>query len=490
MNELATLMQPQQQKLNQPRIAIIGGGIAGATAAVHAAELGLNVTLIEKGAGLVSGPPICHLHAGGNLYREIDTEQCIELLKQSIDTVRLYPQTINQRPTIIAVPYSDGGSPDELYERLITIQKCYTELVEDDPANKVLGEPNDYYRFYSRDELDLLAEREQSLSPSTVDEWMIPFAKHADLDTLKFPVVVVQEHGWSVFRIAASATLTLEALPNCQLLTNTEVVGVQETESGWKIECKDDQSRQRILDVDYLVNACGYETGAIDDFAQKPRQRLVEFKAAYVTQWQECDQLWPEVIFHGPRGTPNGMAQLTPYPNGIFQLHGMTKDITLFEDGLVSSCKNSSQPELPTRLKRKIEAGWDEQVIIERSRKAIDHMSRFVPSYQSANEFGTPLFGAQQIPGRDDSLRAADVTFEGKHYARVEVVKGSSALEAAIKLIEHWNLFDYQGQTIESLHPVTMALTPQQVEEKAIELAQERGYPIQLAQCYGENSKG
>lgn len=31
-----------------PRIAIIGGGIAGATAAVHLGELGLNVVLMEK----------------------------------------------------------------------------------------------------------------------------------------------------------------------------------------------------------------------------------------------------------------------------------------------------------------------------------------------------------------------------------------------------------------------------------------------------------
>lgn len=54
-----------------PRIAIIGGGIAGATAAVHLGELGLNVLLMEKGAGLVSGPPICHLHAGKSLSRNL-----------------------------------------------------------------------------------------------------------------------------------------------------------------------------------------------------------------------------------------------------------------------------------------------------------------------------------------------------------------------------------------------------------------------------------
>lgn len=486
MNELATLMQPHNDTSLNPKLAIIGGGIAGATAALHLAELGLNVTLIEKGSGLVSGPPICHLHAGGNLYREIDTEQCIELLKQSIETVRLYPNTINRRPTVIAVPYTDGGSPEELYERLITIQRCYSELVELNPANKVLGEPSDYYCFYSREELEQLATQSQPVSPQTIDDWMIPFAKHADLDGLKFPVVAVQEHGWSVFRIAASATLALENIPNCRVLTSTEVVGVEETAQGWKIEYLSENGLNEIIEVDYLVNACGYETGSIDDLANKPRERLVEFKAAYVTQWDSCDEFWPEVIFHGPRGTPNGMAQLTPYPNGIFQLHGMTKDITLFEDGLVASGEQSSQPALPNRLIKKIKKGWDNDVIVERSHKAIAHMSRFVPAYASAHEYGTPLFGAQQIPGKDDTLRAADVTFEGEHYARVEVVKGSSALEAAIKLVEAWELYDYKGQSIEQLHPVSMALTEQEVELKAKELASMRGYPELLAAYYGE----
>ena len=64
------------------------------------------------------------------------------------------------------------------------------------------------------------------------------------------------------------------------------------------------------------------------------RQRLAEFKAAYITEWVGSDsEYWPEVIFHGERGTPQGMAQLTPYSNGVFQLHGMTKDITLLKMG-------------------------------------------------------------------------------------------------------------------------------------------------------------
>ncbi|MDF4307051.1 FAD-dependent oxidoreductase, partial [Vibrio parahaemolyticus] len=99
-------------------IAVVGGGVAGATAAIHFAELGFKVSVIEKGVSLVNGPPICHLHAGGNLYREISEQQCLDLLTQSIDTIRLYPHSLNIRPTIIAVPHSDGGDPFALLPRL------------------------------------------------------------------------------------------------------------------------------------------------------------------------------------------------------------------------------------------------------------------------------------------------------------------------------------------------------------------------------------
>ena len=56
---------------------------------------------------------------------------------------------------------------------------------------------------------------------------------------------------------------------------------------------------------DYLVNACGYKTGIIDDELQTKRERLLELKAAYITKWKHNEnEIWPEVIFHGKRGTP------------------------------------------------------------------------------------------------------------------------------------------------------------------------------------------
>ena len=226
-------MNSTNDRKSAPKVAIIGAGIAGSTAAMHLAEQGVNVHLIEKSPSLVSGPPICHLHAGGNLYREISLEQCLELLTQSINSVRLYPHTLNRRPTLIVVPKSDGGDPNALLPRLTQIQSVYQKLVEQDIANKVLGEPEDYYQLYYRDDLEALKGQPQPKDPQCFDEWLIPFAEQADLDGMTYPIVAVQEHGWSVFRIAATASLVLEQLDNCQLSVASKVVDVTESEQGW-----------------------------------------------------------------------------------------------------------------------------------------------------------------------------------------------------------------------------------------------------------------
>lgn len=464
-------------------IAIIGGGVAGSTAAIHFAELGFKVSVIEKGVSLVNGPPICHLHAGGNLYREISEQQCLDLLAQSIDTIRLYPHSLNVRPTLIAVPHSDGGDPEALLPRLEVIKSAYQKLVQQAPDNKVLGEPDEYYKLYSKAELLALAQQTQPQSPKSIDEWCIPFAQHADLEALKYPVVAVQEYGWSVFRLAAVANMTLDQLPNVEVLTQAELKQAHWDGSHWALTyLKDD--KYQLLSCDYLINACGFETGAVDDAIGVKRDRLVEFKAAYVTRWNECTQQWPEVIFHGPRGTDKGMAQLTPYGDGYFQLHGMTKGITLFDDGLVESSNTSAQPELPTRLLSKIRNGWRQEILDERTGNAIKHMAQFIPDYKNAVKGGKALFGAQQIPGTDPVLRAADVTFEENNYARIEVVKASSTLLAAQKMANHW--FGVEPESnVETQHPVTVHWSEKEVEKFAIKLTQERGYPQALAERYG-----
>jgi len=465
------------------KVGVVGGGIAGATIAIKLAELGIETVLFERKSSLVYGPPICHLHAGGNLYRDIDEKQCLDLLRQSIQSIKLFPYTINIRPTVIAIPNVDKGDPQTLLPRLNVIKNDYQKLVDADVTNQVLGDPEDYYKTYSKEDLIKLKGTLQGGVPTTLDEWMLPFVNNVDLDSFKYPVVIVQEYGWSLFRLASSATLLLEQFNCVDILLSTEVTDIKPQDSSWAIHYSR-ASGNSSLTVDYLINACGYETGTLDDFINVPRHRLVEFKAAYVTQWSESTDVWPEVVFHGERGTADGMAQLTPYSDGIFQLHGMTDEITLFKDGLVYSDDNCAQPQLPEYLVNKIKKGWNEVQKRERTELAIKHMSKFIPSFSTAIVAGKPLYGAQQIPGSDASLRAADVSFYGGNYARIEIVKGSSAIEAALKIVADI-LSKNDRQSLDVRDGITGLLSQAEVERCAIELAQERGYPDALAKVSG-----
>ncbi|MDP2515322.1 FAD-dependent oxidoreductase [Photobacterium damselae subsp. piscicida] len=476
-------------KQSNCKVGIIGGGVAGSTAALRLAELGIDVELFEEGKSLVNGPPICHLHAGGNLYREISDEQCATLLKQSIDTVRAYPASVNVRPTVLAVPTHDAGDPKELLPRLTMLQSLYAQLVQQDPCNSVLGNPDDYYRLYNEADITALAVLEQPLCPQTPDEWMIPVAKSINPKQFKYPIVMVQEYGLSVFRIAATVSLALAQKNNCIVHTSTKVTNLSYLADSqtWTLEFSNNSiNKPQAEHFDYIVNASGFRTGTIDNLIHVKRDRLVEFKSAYVTHWQDCHAQWPEVIFHGERGTPQGMAQLTPYPNGYFQLHGMTEDITLFKDGLVHSTTTSSQPHLAASFLTKISDRWKQQEVSERTERAIAHMSQFVPSFTTATVGGMPLFGAQQIPGLNPTLRAADVSFAAQRYARSEIVKASSALSAANEIVANLianKLIDPLNNTdiIEEEFKTNQTLSLDDVVNKAAAIAKERGYPQELA---------
>ncbi|MCU4674142.1 FAD-binding oxidoreductase [Catenovulum sp. 2E275] len=474
----------------EPRkIAVIGGGVAGSTIALRLAELGLDVTLFEQGPSLVNGPPICHLHAGGSFYREITDEQCLTLLNQSIDMMRVFPQAVNVRPTVIAVPIADSGSPFDILPRLKKLQKNYADLITVQPDKQVLGEPADYYCTFERSELEALAQKDLPEQITDNSDWLIPLAKHLDLDSVKYPLILVQEYGLSGFRFSATVSLAAQQMPNCQVKLNSKLVALSEQAGSkhWQLTIENQTNlTQEVLSFDYLINACGFRTGLLDNMLKAPRQRLVEFKAAYVAHWQHCQGHWPEVLFHGERGTPNGMAQLTPYPNGYFQLHGMTQDITLFKDGLVSSNAQTAQPELPSLYIDKIDKGWPEPVVKQRTQGAIQHVAKFLQAFSSARPAANPLFGAQQIPGDDPKLRTSDVSFYGDFYARTEIVKAPSALQAADTILQNLIAGGVIQQPI-SAHinqhyfPKTQSIDLKNVVELACKIAEQRGYPQDLA---------
>ena len=470
---------------NKAKIAIIGGGVAGSSAALYFGQLGLNVTLFEKDASLVSGPPWCHLHAGGNLYREISDAQCVTLLKQSIDFLRFYPFVVDYRPTVIVLPITDSSTPEALLPRLELLTDEYKAHIDKDPENEVLGKAENYYQIYTKEDIKRLREKELAITPKTSDEWMMPVAQNIDLDKVQFPLIMVQEYGLNLFRLAAGAEMSLDALDSVTLHTNSIVYNVQqnvETE-GWNISyVKGDVSHTESFD--YLINAAGFRTGKIDDLLGAPCKSMVEFKAAYVSHWDGCnDTKFPEIVFHGERGTPQGMGQFTPYPGGYFQLHGMTKDITLYEDGLVANSLVSCQPRLGQDFMDKIEKSWTQEETEIRTKAAIEHLSQYIPSFNNATVGSKPLFGAQQIPGDDPTLRVAEVSFPREYYARCEIVKVSSVLDMIDAIVAQFVKLGYLNTTVlgQRTFAQPLELDDVSLSKRAQKIALDREYPAEMA---------
>ncbi len=466
------------------KIAIIGGGVAGATTALYLGQMGLNVTLFEKESSLVSGPPFCHLHAGGNLYREISDEQCVTLLKQSIDFLRFYPYVVDYRPTVIALPTSDKSTPKALLPRLDLLVDEYEKLIQKDVHNKVLGESSDYYKLYERKELEALQKKPISKLPKSSDEWMIPVAKNLDLNKVQFPLILVQEYGLNLFRLASGTMLALKELSNVTLRMQTIVRDIHKKENGWNIFAIKDSYEKYNDDFDYLINAAGFRVGKIDDMIGAPCKRMVEFKAAYVAKCTNyIHTLFPEIIFHGERGTPQGMGQFTPYPNGYVQLHGMTTDITLYKKGLVSNTAISCQPQLGEEFMNKIENAWSTEETYKRTSSAVEHLSQFIPSFSTAIVGSKPLFGAQQIPGDDPTLRVAEVSFPVPRYARCEIVKVSSVIDMIQAIVKNLKKLGHLDDALEPQHQYKhpKELIEEKLQAYAEQLAKQREYPTSLA---------
>ncbi len=464
-------------------VGIIGGGVSGVVIALQLAEMGIDTILFEQKNNVVNGPPFCHLHAGGNLYPDITDEQCRNLMKQSIEMARLFPQSIDERPTLITIPKNENYQVDHIQDRLNMLVDYYKKLIEEDSCNAVLGAPEDYYKIYSKEDLKVLAKQSTTKRPISPDQWMTNAVKLIDYNSLKMPVLLVQEYGWNLFRLGAQAQLALNKADKCTLKLNTEVENIKDVRNqnlgyNWEVH-----TANATYKVDYLVNSCGFRTGKFDDCLHLNVERLVEFKAAYVSKWHPIPGLIPELIFHGERGTPHGMAQLTPYCEDYYQIHGMTEEITLFKNGLIKTKDNVAQPEFDEDIKQKLTSGWSEDEIKNRTESSIDYIAQFVPSFKSATVGGPPLYGAQQIPGDDVNLRVGEVSFPTELYARSEIIKASSALTVANQIIDKMQEEKVISPTAEkpSENSLLDSISKDDINKLASEFAEVRGYPTALS---------
>jgi hypothetical protein len=130
----------------------------------------------------------------------------------------------------------------------------------------------------------------------------------------------------------------------------------------------------------------------------------------------------------------------------------------------------------------RIYKGWREEDVRTRAKNAIEYMAYFIPSFKDAEVSLKPLYGAQQIPGDDASLRAASVSFEGERYARCEIVKASSVLRMADAICKKLIALGYISKECYSRKNSKdeVLLLEESITQYVQMLSQERGYPEAL----------
>ncbi len=471
---------------NKFKIAVIGGGIAGSVIAEQLSTFDVKVSLFEERTSIVSGPPMCHLHTGGNLYRELSNENCIDLLTQSLKTQKYLEYAINSRPTIITIPTEDDGTPNTLIDRLELLKEEYCKIVFKDSTLALLGEPLNYYSTYSYDDCLKLALGNNQFN-SNLSSIYSTF-KIMDLSRLKFPIFSVKEFGINQFRISALLNYILLNRKNCTLKLSTSVTDIKKHLNTFSITCKKHDSKCKELEhFDYVINACGYKSALTDSMLGIFKNRILEFKASYLAFWEQKHKM-PELIFHGKRSTVNGMGQLTPYCDGLFQIHCMCEGISLFKNGRTVSSKELFEIYPDSFLLNYENFENNTTEIKKLTIESIKFISKYIPSFSNAVFAGKPFYGIQQIPGKNPCLRTADVCFSIDGYATVEIVKISSAIQAAENII---NKLKTEGHITSNNPLLTTNVTEKlslkerkSLDIKAMNISKKRGYPSVIAKRY------
>merc|ERR550534_3144623 len=122
---------------------------------------------------------------------------------------------------------------------------------------------------------------------------------------MKYPFILVQEYAWLFLRVSVTMSKLLHQLRACTVRMNTNVSDIRRGESGGFYLKTVSPGGENQIKADYLINACGFESGWVDDKLDTFRERMLEYKASYVVKIDDsklADVALPEILFHGSRG--------------------------------------------------------------------------------------------------------------------------------------------------------------------------------------------
>ena len=428
------------------RIAIIGGGISGTLSALKLAELSnVSVDVFEKRSALLSGGPWCHLHSGGFLYPSISLQDCQTLLHHSLLFAEKFRDCIIPRPTIIALRKSSKFLAKELVYKCEFIQSAYSYWIATN-QKAPLGIVDLFSAIYTRE--DILHFKQFGKFPESYNNNKLSRDFHnpyvasfcqllQNIDDIQYPFISVCEFGVNQAKVIQELVESIDSLNNVNVFTNTKaVITRSENYTCWAVNGHN---------YDFLVNAAGCYS--LEIFPSNQHE-ILELKSSWLVQNDDIEGDLPEIAIIGERGTPNGMIQITPHANGLFQIHCMTQDSTLIDStSFYSLSTQNIESYFPRNVHDIVKNDkLNEQEIYSRSKAAIDNVSAVLPKFSNSIVINQNHFwGIQRIPFTSKEKRISRVVFPHRNYAELRVVKAISTVSLVSDLLFHIDSLRYEA---------------------------------------------
>jgi len=310
-------------------ICIIGGGISGIMSAIKLSKTKNNhvvVDVYEMRNKILDSLPYCHLHAGGLLYPMISLLDCKELLLDSLLFAEYFNKCLYKRPTIIAYTTNSTYCSKKLLYKCKVLKYEYINWCNNKKKqnNHILGNPYNYYCEYTKEDVVNYKKGERLNKSKYHDKYVEEFCKLLkNIDDIKYPFISVCEYGINQKMVEdqlineINEINKLQKSPCINLYKNT-CANVVKNENCWIVNNKK---------YDILVNASGYKS---KDVLQDNKPEFIELKSSWIIKSNILnDNILPEIAIIGARNTKDGMLQITPLLNNIFQIHYMSSDSSI-----------------------------------------------------------------------------------------------------------------------------------------------------------------
>lgn len=178
------MLLSQESEKDQPKIIVVGGGIAGVSTALKMAKEGYKVVLVESRDELMVGTSNntpCRVGAGLH-YVDVDTAR--EYLRNTVLFLREYSEfLLTTKSSLEGSDYAILSDSMFDYSQIapahIAVIDEYKKLIQLDPKNKVLGEPNELIKFqpdtpkYIKKSVTLMKTSEQTLDWPKLRKYLI-----------------------------------------------------------------------------------------------------------------------------------------------------------------------------------------------------------------------------------------------------------------------------------------------------------------------------